>query len=213
MRILLADDHTLIRENLSEFLEKLEPGVTIIEAESFDHAQTIASGSGKLDLIILDLMMPGMNGLGGLQAMLKQHPEVPIVMLSGTAKNEVIGDAMKMGARGFIPKTISSKAMINALRLILSGDTYVPPDALTESMQAGNSEQIDSGPLKKLTAREREITILLSEGHPNKQIARLTGLKEITVKVHLQSVFRKLDVSNRTQAVTVALKHGIKENT
>ena len=209
LRILLADDHTLIRENLGEFLEKLEPGTTVIEAESFDQAQKLASGSGKIDLIILDLMMPGMDGLNGLKSMLKKYPEVPIVMLSGTAKNEVIIDAMKMGARGFIPKTISGKAMRNAIRLILSGDTYMPPGDLTDAMQLGNNTQIDSGPIKDLTPREREIIILLTEGHPNKQIARLIGLKEITVKVHLQSIFRKFDVSNRTQAVTVALKHGI----
>ncbi|MCK5166588.1 MAG: response regulator transcription factor [Rhodospirillaceae bacterium] len=211
MRILLADDHTLIRENLSEFLEKLEPGVTVIEAESFDQAQKLASGSGKIDLIILDLMMPGMDGLNGLKSMLKQYPEVPIVMFSGTAKNEVIADAMKMGARGFIPKTINGKAMRNAIRLILSGDTYTPPSDLTDAMQISNDAPIDNGPIKDLTAREREILILLTEGHPNKQIARLIGLKEITVKVHLQSVFRKFGVSNRTQAVAVALKHGIND--
>ena len=210
MHILLADDHTLIRENLGEFLKTLEEGVTVIEASSLQEAKSIAASHPRFDLIILDLKMPGMQGLQGLADMVERYPEVPTVILSGSIDREDVVGALNQGARGYIPKTISGKAMLNAVRLVLSGETYVPSIALPggDDVPLGSrrdAEPVVRTPLDDLTAREREVLSLLVKGLPNKVIARELDLKEITVKVHLQSVFRKLGVSNRAQAVAHAM--------
>jgi len=214
VRILLADDHTLIRENLRDFLQTLDTDVSIFEAATLQEAEETASRQSSLDLIILDLMMPGMNGLKGIQHMVEKYTGIPVVILSGSVIQENILGALDFGARGFIPKTIGGKAMLSALRLILSGETYVPTQALAGAGERLGDETISkeegnqAGPLKDLTDRERDVLSLLVKGHPNKIIARELGLKEVTVKVYLQAVYRKLGVSNRAQAVGTALGLG-----
>ncbi len=217
MRILLADDHTLVRENLRDFLHGLAPDVVVLEAETFPEAETIASRHARLDMIILDLLMPGMNGLAGLQQMLKRKPDVPVVILSGSTRQRDIVGAIELGAKGFVPKTISGKAMLNALRMILAGETYVPSAVLRAAVaENGDDEPAGGlgggamdGPAQKLTRRQQQVLDLLVMGHTNKRIAKELDLKEITVKIHLQSVFRKFGVSNRTQAVALALQRGM----
>ncbi len=217
MRILLADDHTLVRENLRDFLHALAPDVVVFEAETFPEAETIASRQAQLDLIILDLLMPGMDGLGGLRQMLKMKPDVPVVILSGSTRQSDIVGAIEMGAKGFVPKTISGKAMLNALRMILSGETYVPSAVLRAAASEYGDDDRAGGlgggawghPAKNLTPRQQQVLDLLVRGHTNKRIAQELDLKEITVKIHLQSVFRKFGVSNRTQAVALALQRGM----
>ncbi len=216
MRILLADDHTLVRENLRDFLHALAPDVVVLEAETLQAAEKIASRHGRLDLIILDLLMPGMNGLAGLRHMLKRKPNVPIVMLSGSTRQKDIVDAIKLGAKGFVPKTISGKAMLSALRMILDGETYVPSALLRAAAESGYGgvqgagiDSAEAGARHKLTRRQQQVLDLLVRGHTNKKIAKELNLKEITVKIHLQSVFRKFGVSNRTQAVAMALQRGL----
>ena len=217
MRILLADDHTLVRENLRDFLYGLAPDVVVLEAESFHDAKRVASRNVRLDLIILDLLMPGMDGLAGLRQMLKRKPNVPVVILSGSTRQQDIVSAIEMGAKGFVPKTISGKAMLSALRMILAGETYVP-SAVLRAAAAENGDDERAGGLgggakdglaQKLTRRQQQVLDLLVRGHTNKRIAKELDLKEITVKIHLQSVFRKFGVSNRTQAVALALQRGI----
>lgn len=216
MRILLADDHTLVRENLRDFLHGLAPDVVVLEAATFPEAETIASRHARLDLIILDLLMPGMDGLAGLRQMLKLKPKVPVVILSGSTRQRDIVGAIEMGAKGFVPKTISGKAMLSALRMILAGETYVPSAVLRAAAEndrdglrgdlVGGAED---GLAQKLTRRQQQVLDLLVMGHTNKRIAKELDLKEITVKIHLQSVFRKFGVSNRTQAVALALQRGM----
>jgi DNA-binding NarL/FixJ family response regulator len=216
MRILLADDHTLVRENLRDFLHGLAPDVVVLEAETFPEAEKVASRNARLDLIILDLLMPGMDGLAGLRRMLKRKPNVPVVILSGSTRQRDIVGAIEMGAKGFVPKTISGKAMLSALRMILAGETYVPSAVLRAAAEndrdglrgdlVGGAED---GLAQKLTRRQQQVLDLLVMGHTNKRIAKELDLKEITVKIHLQSVFRKFGVSNRTQAVALALQRGI----
>ena len=205
MRILLADDHTLVRENLRDFLQALAPEVVVFEAETFPEAETVASRQARLDMVILDLLMPGMDGLGGLRQMLKLKPDVPVVILSGSTRQSDIVSAIELGAKGFVPKTISGKAMLNALRMILSGETYVPSAVLRAAAENGEDERAGGlggdakgRPTKDLTPRQQQVLDLLVRGHTNKRIAQELDLKEITVKIHLQSVFRKFGVSNRT---------------
>lgn len=210
LRILLADDHRLVRENLSAFLEMMEKDVRVFEAGNFKEAEAIASRQPDLDVIILDLMMPGMNGLTGISIMRGLRPDVPLAILSGSTRQEDIRGALDMGAKGFIPKTIGGQALLSVLRLILSGDTYIPPIALSGEREGTGQGPGGSGhgPIDSLTAREKEVLNQLIEGSTNKYIANALGIKEVTVKVHLQNVFRKLEVSNRTEAVSKVLGKG-----
>jgi two-component system nitrate/nitrite response regulator NarL len=131
MRILLADDHTLIRETLGAFLKILDPDVEVFEAAGLKEADAVAAREPNLDLIILDLMMPGMDGPVGVHHMVNAYPDVPVVVLSWADGRDNVTNVMNMGARGFIPKTIGSKSLITALQWVLSGKTYVPSIALT----------------------------------------------------------------------------------
>ena len=213
MQILLADDHALIREYLREYLGRLAPDVEVWEAGTFVEALDIALRRPHLDLIILDLVMPGMNGMAGLEEMRARCPEVPIAVLSGMTDREDIVAALRAGAQGFIPKTVSGSAILNALRLILSGDTYVPKSVLEEAPDSGLAdEERGNAEWKRvnLTPREWDVLTHLTKGLSNKAIAIALDAQEVTVKAHLQSVFRKLGVSNRSQAVIKALDLGMR---
>lgn len=215
MQVLLADDHRLVREGLTFFLERLDTDVSVVEAGTFDEALSQASETDNLDLIILDLVMPGMNGFTGLEVMRSRFPGVPVVILSGSYNRSDVLTALDRGAQGYIPKNLSGKAMIRALQLVVSGERYVPSvifsdtegnSSVTRGFVAGNYS--GDSPLNRLTPRERDVLGHLSQGLTNKEIARNLGLKEVTVKIHLKGVFRKLGATNRTQAVKIALQLG-----
>jgi len=214
MRILLADDHRLVRDGVKSFLARLDDDVSVIEAASLDEATDKADGDDGLDLIILDLVMPGMNGLSGLVRMRALKPDVPIVIMTGFFRRDDVLAALERGAHGFIPKTLSGMAMTNALRLVIDGERYVPSRVLGDghSLAPGFGESAVAfgfeGPLGELTQRQREVLSRLVRGSTNREIADALGLKEVTVKVHLKGVFRKLGVTNRTQAARLALEAG-----
>ena len=212
MKVLLADDHRLVREGLKLLIGRLGDDVDVLEAGDFEQALSLAEGAGGLDLIILDLSMPGMDGLAGLERMCGLRPDVPVVILSGTFERKLVLDALMRGAQGYIPKTLGGKAMLSALQLVVAGEKYVP-SIILEDDGASPSDAIDAqirldNPIRKLTRRERDVLSLLAEGHPNKEIARRLELQEVTVKVHLKGVFRKLGATNRTQAVRIAIELG-----
>ncbi len=217
MHILLADDHRLVRDGLKFFLDKLGPEVSVIEADTFDEALSRAAEADALDLIILDLAMPGMNGLGGFEIMRARFPEVPVVILSGAYRRDDVLDALDRGAHGFIPKTLSGEAMLNALKLVMSGERYVPavifsdvdPGPGGNGGNGGNGAALaGDNPLLRLTRRERDVLEVLTKGFSNKEIARELDVREVTVKVHLKGVYRKLGVENRTLAVKIAMQFG-----
>ena len=169
MRILLADDHTLIRESLRAFLKILDPEVVVFEAPGLAEADAIAAREPGLDLIILDLVMPGMDGVAGVKHMVTAYPDVPVVVLSGADRRDNVTNVMNMGARGFIPKTIGSKGLITALHWVLSGKTYVPSVSLTSAIAA--PDDAGEAPLGELTPRESQVLAFVVEGHQNKRIA------------------------------------------
>lgn len=212
MRILLADDHDLLRDTLEVFLQRLDPKVQVLHARSFPDALEQASRATGLDLILLDLRMPGMNGLTGLEVMRQRYPAVPVVLMSGEVNREIVFSALRAGAAGFIPKVMGGKAMLNALQLVLSGERYVPDIVLSsgqpwqddETMRGGSS----SNPLGKLSRRERDVMSLLTKGNSNKEIAKELQIEAVTVALHLSSIYRKLGVTNRTQAVRTAMQNG-----
>lgn len=215
IRIVLADDHKLVRDGLRFYLSRLAEETEVLEAETFAEALSLASEAPSLDLIILDLKMPGMNGFAGLEIMRTKFPDLPVVILSGVTDRETVLTALERGAAGFLPKTMSGKALIGALRLVFSGEKYIPSIVLPQSGQVqeggplASAQAFASGsPLTALTRREREVLSHLVHGKPNKEIARELKLQEVTIKLHLKGIFRKLGASNRTQAVRIAMELG-----
>lgn len=207
MRIVLADDHDLVRDTIEEFLKRLDKDVEVQHAANLPQALELIRTSPALDLVMLDLRMPGMNGLAGLKSAREARPGVPIVILSGETAAETIRNAMQAGAAGFLPKTMRGSAMLNALRLILTGERYIPDIMLSEP--SGSEPHGPGGEGQPaLTQREREVMGLLVQGLPNKEIGRRLNIEVVTVALHLRSIYRKLGVASRTQAVRMALEQG-----
>jgi two-component system, NarL family, nitrate/nitrite response regulator NarL len=212
MRILYADDHSLIREALKPHLMKLRAKTEVIEAGSLDEALQYAK---DVDLVLLDLQMPGMNGFEGFDRMKAALPDVPIVIVSGYSDKRTINAALERGASGFVPKTATGKTLIRALEGVLDGERYIPSSLLEESdapsifdQTAKRTGPIEDSPLNKLTEREAEALRLLIAGKTNKQIAIDLGLQEITVKIHLRNCYKKIGATNRADAVRLAYEHG-----
>jgi two-component system nitrate/nitrite response regulator NarL len=214
MHVLLADDHDLVRDGIKFLLRKLADDVAVSEARTFHEALERASRAEDLSLIMLDLYMPGMNGFAGLSAMRRQLPDVPVVMLSSSVRKSDALNAIEQGASGYIPKTLGGSAMVSALHLVLAGETFLPSFILKddEACEVGAypvPTLPTDNPLRSLTKREREVLGLLAQCHSNKEIARQLDLQEITIKIHLKNVFRKLGALNRTQAVKIAMQLGM----
>lgn len=215
MQILLADDHSLVREGIRPFLETLGSNVEVIEASNLQEGLRLATKAKHLDLAILDLHMPGMDGLNGIKRMAAEFPDIPIVILSGFVSRKDVLVAIEYGASGYIPKTISGKAMISALRLVLSGEKYLPADIFSGpgadqggASGHGGGRFSSDNLLATLSKREWEVLGLLIDGQTNKQIARKLGLQEITVKIHVRNTYKKLAATNRADAVRIALRSG-----
>lgn len=214
MQILVADDHKLVRDGLKPFLLELAPNVEIFDAATMDEAMTAAEKAEKLGLALLDLMMPGMDGLRGLENFKAKFPAVPVVIVSGFSSRDHVVAAVQAGAVGFIPKTVSGTAMVNALRLVLSGEKYLPSSTFFDdpnnqvSMPSPLRPKGIPAPFDKLSKREAEILHLLVDGRTNKEIAIALDLQEITIKVHLRNVYRKIGAANRAQAVRIAMSSG-----
>jgi DNA-binding NarL/FixJ family response regulator len=203
MRVILADDHVMIREGLRPFVERIATETQVLEAGNLPDVLELLKGD-PVDLVILDLKMPGMNGFQGLVALRQAYPHVRCVMLSAMADRDHVLEAIRLGADGFIPKQLSGAAMVSALQLVLSGERFIPA-MLVDGPHGGDSarspNQSASELINRLTPRERDILRLLREGHPNKVIANHLDVSEVTVKSHLGNVFRKLGVQNRLQAM------------
>lgn len=194
MRILIADDHDLVRDTIAMFLEA-EGLAEIVSVENLDAAIKAADETGSFDLVLLDFNMPGMDGLQGLERMKNANNNKPVAILSGTASPQIAKDAIAAGAAGFVPKTLGAKSMVSAIRFMAAGETYVPYDFIQQS---------DAKTVANLTERETEVLRGLCEGHSNKEIARDLDLQEVTIKLHVKTLCRKLEAKNRTQAAMIA---------
>jgi two-component system nitrate/nitrite response regulator NarL len=203
MRILLADDHDLVLETLSAFLSA-QGDFDVETCGSLDAACDKIANDIAYDLVLLDYSMPGMNGLEGLDKARKVSYGRPVALMSGTASKTVAQEAIDHGAIGFLPKTMAAKSLVNAIRFMAMGETYVPLDFL-------NAEEPETEtPLSKLLS-EREMQVLqgLCRGLTNKEIARELGLQEVTIKLHVKTLCRKLDAKNRTHAAMIGKEAGV----
>ena len=194
MRILLADDHDLVRETIAMFVAS-EGMDEVTGVSSVDEALDAVTKTGPFDLILLDYNMPGMHGLNGLSQVITANGDKPVALLSGEAPPHVVNAAIEAGAAGFVPKTLGAKSMISAIRFMSLGEVYVPFDY----MQKAGSPEIEG-----LTQRESQVLAGLSEGKSNKEIARDLALQEVTIKLHVKTLCRKLGAKNRTQAAMIA---------
>jgi DNA-binding NarL/FixJ family response regulator len=203
--LIIADDHPLFRGALREAVSNLFEEVDIAEAGSFEDVSTLLERGGEVDLILLDLAMPGVRGFSGLMYLRAQYPSVPIVVVSANDDPAVIRRCMDFGASGFIPKTLGIEAMRGAIAGILAGGVWTPPDIdLGAGSDAETSELLAR--LASLTPQQVRVLMMLSEGLLNKQIAYELSVSEATVKAHVSAILQKLGVESRTQAVIAASK-------
>jgi DNA-binding NarL/FixJ family response regulator len=204
MKILHADDHPMFREGLRFFLKLLDPQVVILEASNFQAALDKLALEGPVDLLLLDLQMPGTGELEGFFAIRRRYPALPIVIVSGVNDTRLLRTLLEGGARGFIPKFASSEMLMDGLRKVLAGEVFVPDTLFLPA--ASPSRDGEAG---LLTDRQLQILPLLADGMPNKRIADALGVTEGTVKQHLKELFRRLSARNRTQAVNEARRLGL----
>ena len=205
MRILLADDQELVRETIAAFLRS-EADISVEVARDLPHAVETLRRSAPFDLILLDYMMPGMNRLAGLQAARQAAPGVPVAILSGAAPQVLAEQAVAAGAAGFLPKTMTTRSLLAAIRFMAAGEIYAPPPAPGARPAPHAAAEPGQAPL---TAREMDVLKRLCQGLANKEIARDLGLQEVTVKLHVKTLYRKIGARDRTHAVVIAREMGV----
>ena len=215
MKVLIVDDHPLVREGLRHTLASLQQNVQVLEACNADEALDLAGQHPDLDLVMLDLELPGLPGLAALEELRQRGCTAPVVILSASCERADVIAALNTGAVGFIPKLSSSDLMLQALRLVLSGGIYIPPQAL--GLLAGPGADSASGAagpksLQQLGLSERQLQVLslIAQGKPNKVIASDLAIAEPTVKAHITEILRALQVTNRSQAMIVARRFGVR---
>lgn len=199
MKILVADDHKLVREMTATLLRNSTCFDVHCSGDLPDTMKEIQE-NGPFGVILLDLMMPGMNGLNALPEVIASNAPGKVALFSGTTNHQAVHDAIELGASGFLPKTLSPKALINAINLISDGEVFVPAQ-FNQSL----NELDANNPLSSLKAIERTILRQLRIGATNKEIARSMEMTEVNVKMHVRSICMKLGVKNRTQAAVQAL--------
>lgn len=203
MRILIADDHELVRETIAAFLES-DGSFKVVQCADLMSVEKALVAHDPFDLVLLDYEMPGMNGLEGLDKILEATRPRPVALISGSANKAIAEEALERGAGGFLPKTMAAKSLVNAIKFMAMGEQFAPIDFMTKE------DEETAHPLKELlTARELQVLSCLTRGLANKEIAREIDLQEVTIKLHVKTLCRKLDAKNRTHAAMIAKEAGL----
>jgi DNA-binding NarL/FixJ family response regulator len=204
-RLVIADDHPLFRGAMREAISGLLEKVDIAEAGTFNEVAELLERGSEVDLVLLDLTMPGVRGFSGLLYLRAQYPGVPVIVVSANDDPAAIRRCMEFGASGFIPKTLGIEAMRAAISRILNGGVWTPPDVDLSSGSDAETAALMTR-MATLTPQQVRVLMMLSEGMLNKQIAYQLGVSEATVKAHVSAILQKLGVESRTQAVIAAAK-------
>lgn len=202
-RILIVDDHPLFREALKQAVSGGVANASVTLAGSLDAATAILDKDDEFDLILLDLRMPGVQGLSGLIYLRAQYPNVPVVVITASDDQSLVQKALNLNASGFIPKTSGIETIISAVNAVLRGDIWVPESYQQPSAADKEAEEI-ARRVATLTAQQIRVLMMLKEGLLNKQIAYELNVSEATIKAHVSAILQKLNVSSRTQAVIAA---------
>jgi DNA-binding NarL/FixJ family response regulator len=216
MKILVVDDHALIREALRSALREVKPDARILEAATCDQAMQVVTAHPDLDLVLLDLTLPDRDGSSVLSELRERYPALAVVVLSANQDRDTVVTALDLGAQGFIPKSASREVMLGALQLVFAGGIYVPPEILARDQPlraASGAPPPDHRPRVSpaelgLTGRQLDVLALMMQGKSNKAICRILDLAEPTVKNHVTAILRALKVTNRTEAVIAVGEYG-----
>lgn len=203
-KIILADDHGLVRDGIRHLLARHDKDSQIFEACNFSDVLRLVDTEQDISLILLDLIMPGMEGLSSITCLRNKVPSVPIAIISFKEDYSTVYEVLELGVKGFIPKSMSSDVILSAVQLIANGGVYIP-EALLQNMPGVPDDSHNQDVLPyKLTRRQCDILKLIATGSTNKEIGRSLGVSEATVRTHTTAIFKILNVTNRTQAVHVA---------
>ncbi len=205
VRVLIADDHPLVLGALRQAASGAIPGAKIHEANDFESLAAALEETPDMDLVLLDLTMPGVRGFSGLLFLRSERPGVPVIVVSGNEDRAVMRHCIEFGAAAYVPKSVDVETMRTAIRKVLDGGQWTPPD-LDMSAQPNREASALVRRLSSLTPQQVRVLMMLSQGLLNKQIAYELGVSEATVKAHVSAILQKLGVESRTQAVILAAK-------
>ncbi len=213
LKLLVVEDHALVREGLLGLLTQLEKDMVLKGVGDFESALSLLDAEDDVDLLLLDLAMPGIDGFAGLDILRKRFPALPVVVVSAFDDVPTVTRVMNLGASGFIPKAYSGEALLSALREVLDGNIFVPGEsngACLDSVKPVPSSQMSVQPAEiGLTDRQSQVLALMVRGLSNRDIAEQLELSEGTVKIHVTAVFKTLGVNSRTQALVTVSRYGI----
>jgi DNA-binding NarL/FixJ family response regulator len=202
IKIIIADDHPLFRSALCQAIRQSMANVTLFECDTIQRLEDILVTQHDIDLLLLDLHMPGSNGFSGLVLVRREHPEIPVIIVSASEEAPNIQRAIDYGASGFIPKSADLPTIAKAIESVLEGNIWLPEKSLDSP--ANEAEKAFAEKIKTLTPQQMKVFMMLTKGLLNKQIASEVDVSEATVRTHMTAIFRKLGVRNRTQAVLAA---------
>ncbi|MGC9358042.1 MAG: response regulator [Anaerolineae bacterium] len=206
IRVLLVEDQTLMRQGMKTILD-LEPGFRVVGEASNGEEGMRQALALRPDIILMDVQMPGMNGLEAIAAICGSWPDARIIILTTFARDDYVFEGMRAGARGFLLKDTPADHLIQTIRRVHGGEVFIQPDIASRMLR--ELIRPEATPIEPLTEREHDVLVLLAQGHSNKEIARSLLITEGTVKNHVSNILGKLQAQNRTQAADIARKHGL----
>lgn len=213
LKLLVVEDHALVREGLVRLLAQMERGVEVLESPDFESALNVLDNEGEFDLVLLDLALPGIDGFAGLDILRRRYPAMPVAVVSAFDDTPTITRVINLGASGFIPKAFSGEALLSAVREVLAGNIFRPVGQSGATLDAETPVPPNKSGIRPdevgLTDRQGQVLALMVRGMTNRDIADQLGLSEGTVKIHATAVFKTLGVSSRTQALVAVARYGI----
>ncbi len=208
IRVILADDHGMVREGLKYYLE-VEEDIEVVGEAADGKEASIMAGNLKPDVILMDLIMPGMDGVEATRLCLKASPESKVVVLTSKAEDDLVLPAVKAGALSYLLKDVSASGLAEAIREAAAGKPTLHPMAASKMMQQVQDNKDEQGKRKRISPREMEVLLLIARGFGNKKIAEELFISERTVKTHVTHLLEKLDLNDRTQLAIYAINNGL----